>query len=58
MWLQTPRGKALAVAIIDYGFDHDLLWVCFQADTGECWTWPNPQIRADRNISLGIALET
>jgi hypothetical protein len=55
--LQTPRGKAYAVAVIDYGPDHDLLWVCFQCDTGECWTWANPQVRADRNVTMGIALE-
>ena len=54
LWLITPKGRGLAVALIDYGFDHDLLWVVFQKDTGECWTWSNPNIRADKNITLGF----
>ena len=48
----TPNGKALAHVLIDYGPEHDLLWVCFQED-GECWTWRNQDIRAERNITYG-----
>lgn len=51
--LITPKGKALAHFIIDYGIEHDLLWVCFQNDTGECWTWKNSEIKADKNITMG-----
>jgi hypothetical protein len=48
----TPAGKALAHVLIDYGAEHDLLWVCFQ-DNGECWTWRNQDIRAEKNITFG-----
>ena len=51
--LLTPKGKALAHFLIDYGFDHDLYWVCFQEETGECWTWNNKDIRAQNNITAG-----
>lgn len=51
--LETPRGKALAHFLIDYGAEHHLLWVCFQDETGECWTWPNPQVRGQANPSMG-----
>jgi hypothetical protein len=51
--LNTPKGPALAHVLIDYGPEHNLLWVCFNDDTGECWTWPNSKIRAQKNISLG-----
>ena len=47
----TPKGKAWAYFIIDYGMEHDLLWVCFQNDTGECWTWSNKEIRLQTNIT-------
>jgi hypothetical protein len=30
----TPKGKAMAHVLIDYGPDYDLLWVCFQDQTG------------------------
>jgi hypothetical protein len=39
--------------MIDYGEEADLLWVCFQDDTGECWTWSNKDIRAQQNVSMG-----
>ncbi len=51
--LLTPKGKALAHFLIDYGFEHDLYWVCFQEETGECWTWNNKDIRAQNNITAG-----
>lgn len=50
--VETPKGKALAQLVIDYGPEHDLLWVCFQDDTKECWTWGNQQIRAQTNITM------
>ena len=49
----TPKGKALAHFLIDYGIEHDLIWVCFQNDTGECWSWKNKDIRAAENITMG-----
>ena len=49
----TPKGKATAIAWLDYGLEHDLMWVCFQDDTGECWTWENADIRARVNITIG-----
>lgn len=48
----TPLGKGLAQVLIDYGVEHDLLWVVFQSSS-ECWTWRNQDIRADVNITFG-----
>jgi hypothetical protein len=48
----TPKGKALAHVLIDYGPEHDLIWVCFEAD-GTCWSWRNQDIKADANITFG-----
>ncbi len=53
--LDTPKGKALAHFIIDYGPEHHLMWVTFADASGECWTWPNTKIRAQKNISMGRA---
>ena len=50
--VMTPAGKGLAQILIDYGAEHDLLWVVFQ-DNRECWTWRNQDIRADKNITFG-----
>lgn len=48
----TPKGKAVANMVIDYGAEHDLIWVCFQQD-GEIWCWKNQDVRAERNITFG-----
>ena len=55
--LRTPKGSALAHVLIDYGPEHDLVWVCFQDDTGECWSWSNRDIRAHKNITMGRTLD-
>lgn len=52
--LDTPKGKAWAVAIIDYGPHWDLLWVTFLHETGECWTFNNKDIRQEKNYTFGL----
>lgn len=54
--LNTPRGSAQAWILIDYSPEHDLFWICAIDDTGEIWTFPNNEVRAQRNISLGRTL--
>jgi len=48
----TPKGNAIAHLVIDYGPEFNLVWVCFQ-DNGECWSWQNKEIRAQKNITFG-----
>jgi hypothetical protein len=48
----TPTGKAMAHVLIDYGLEHDLLWVCFQ-ENGQVWTYRNQDIMADKNVTFG-----
>ena len=50
--LITPKGKAWAHLVIDGGPEADLIWVCFQDDTGQCWSWCNSDIRAQQNLTL------
>ena len=49
----TPKGKGYAHILIDYSQEHDLLWVVFLDETGECWSYPNKDIKITKNISLG-----
>jgi hypothetical protein len=51
--LLTPKGKAWAHLVIDYGPEADLMWVCFQDDDGACWTWCNRDVRIQTNATLG-----
>lgn len=47
------RGKGYAVAVIDYGQEHHLLWVVGMDETREIWTVPNPQVRMRDNWTMG-----
>lgn len=54
--VDTPKGQALAVVLLDYGPDYDLMWVTFLDENGQCWTWRNSDIRGVKNVSLGRRL--
>lgn len=47
------RGDGLAMAVIDYGPEHNLLWVTAIDATGEIWCAPNPEVRMQGNWSMG-----
>ena len=51
--VETPKGPGMAHLVIDYGVEHNLFWVVFIDATGECWTYTNPEIRAQKNVTLG-----
>lgn len=51
--LETPKGKAYAHFVIDYGLEYDLIWVCFLDENGECWSFENPEIRIQKNLTVG-----
>lgn len=51
--LKTPKGDGLAWMMIDYGAEHHLMWVVAIDDTGEIWTFANPEVRAQKNITMG-----
>jgi hypothetical protein len=50
--LDTPKGSALAHFLTDLGPENNIQWVCFQDETGECWTWQNSDVRAQKNITM------
>jgi hypothetical protein len=52
----TPKGSAWAHILLDYGQEHHLIWICFQDETGECWSWENKDIRIQPNPTMGRAL--
>lgn len=49
IYLETPKGPARAVVMIDMSEDHDLLWVCFLKVDGTCWTFRNQVVRQITN---------
>lgn len=55
--LDTPKGKGLAHAVVDYGIEHDLVWVVFIDATGECWSFRNPDVRAQNNLTFRAVVQ-
>lgn len=49
------KGKGLAIGMIDYGPEHNLIWVTAIDATGEIWCAPNPQVRMQANWTMGRA---
>jgi hypothetical protein len=47
------KGDGLAFGVIDYGPEHNLLWITAIDATGEIWCAPNPKVRMQSNWSLG-----
>lgn len=52
--LDTPRGSGWAHLIIDYGQEHDLIWVVFLDASGECWSVRNGEVRLRPNRTMGV----
>lgn len=47
------KGDGHALGVIDYGTEHNLLWVTAIDQTGEIWCSPNRDVRMQANWSLG-----
>lgn len=48
----TPKGEGIAWFMIDYGLEYNLMWVVAIDETGEIWTFQNPEVRAQKNTTM------
>ncbi len=51
--MSTPKGAGLAHFLIDYGVEHNVMFVVFLDENGECWTFDTTNVRMAKNISFG-----
>lgn len=49
----TVKGPGFAHFLLDYGQEHDLIWVVFLKESGECWCLSNKDVRMEQNFTLG-----
>ncbi len=47
------KGDGYAIGLIDYGQEHNLIWVTALNDSGEIWCAPNPEVRLGKNWTMG-----
>ena len=51
--LATVKGPGFAHFLIDYGQEHDLIWVIFLKESGQCWCLSNKDVRMEQNFTMG-----
>ena len=49
--MHTPKGDGIALFMIDYGAEDDILWMVGINETGEIWCVPNYEVRLMANWS-------
>ena len=47
------KGAGYPFAVIDYGQEHNLIWVVALNASGEIWCSPNPKVRMCTNWTMG-----
>lgn len=47
------KGDGYAIGLIDYGQEHNLIWVTALSANGEIWCAPNPEVRLGKNWTMG-----
>ena len=47
------KGEGYAIGLIDYGQEHNLIWVTALNASGEIWCAPNPTVRMGKNWTMG-----
>ncbi len=50
--VDCPKGSGHALFLIDYGQEHHLMWTIALDANGELWTYANPHVRAQKNITM------
>lgn len=51
--LVIDKGKGFAIGVIDYGQEHNLIWVTALDESGQIWCAPNPMVRLQSNWTMG-----
>jgi hypothetical protein len=51
--MSTVKGDGWAFAVIDYGFEADLIWVVALDASREIWCVPNREVRMQKNWTAG-----
>jgi hypothetical protein len=52
------KGDGYAIGLIDYGQEHNLIWVTVLNSNGEVWCAPNPKVRFTANWTMGRMVDT
>lgn len=51
--METPKGKAWAHFLYDYGIEANAMFGVFLNESGEFWIFQGHELRIERNLTLG-----
>lgn len=51
--VDTPKGPGWAHFIFEHGDEHHIQWHVAIDATGEWWTFNNPDVRIQHNLTMG-----
>lgn len=50
--MSTPKGDGWAFFMIERSQEHHIEWVIFLDNSGQCWTFQNPEVRMQNNYTM------
>jgi hypothetical protein len=50
--MSTPKGDGWAFFMIERSQEHHIEWVVFLDNSGQCWTFQNPEVRMQNNYTM------
>ena len=53
LWMDTPKGLALAKFMVDRGIDSDIEWVTVLNETGQILTFDNSEVLVCKSFTQG-----
>lgn len=55
--MTCPKGDGYAIGVIDYGQEFNLIWTIAINETGEIWSYSNPFVRMQKNVTMERCLK-
>ena len=56
MWVYTPNGEGLVILVIDYGVNHNTVWVVANKSDGRIRHYDSNQIKLSKNSTIDLNL--
>ena len=50
--MSTSKGDGWAFFMIERSQEHHIEWVVFLDNSGQCWTFQNPEVRMQNNYTM------
>ena len=54
IWVDTPHGEGIAILVIDYGVNHNTVWVVANKEDGRIRHYDSNQISISKNCTLDL----